>query len=183
MNTWIASDTHFGHKRIIELANRPFASVEEMDAELIRRWNVKVAPNDLVFHLGDVFLCGAKRAAEIASQLNGRKILIRGNHDHFTDTKFRSLGFEPFPYYYYEGAFLSHYPQSVETMAVAIAEGAIDVNIHGHVHDDLSGTDEEVHSCVCVEHTNYEPVPFYHASMPPELRHVFRCSNLDCAAD
>lgn len=36
---FITSDTHFGHARIIELASRPFASVEEMDAELIRRWN------------------------------------------------------------------------------------------------------------------------------------------------
>ena len=36
---WFTSDTHFGHKEIIRFTGRPFASVEEMDRELIRRWN------------------------------------------------------------------------------------------------------------------------------------------------
>lgn len=36
---FVTSDTHFSHARIIELADRPFTSVDEMDTELIRRWN------------------------------------------------------------------------------------------------------------------------------------------------
>lgn len=41
---FITSDTHFSHVRISELAGRPFATVEEMDAELIRRWNALIGP-------------------------------------------------------------------------------------------------------------------------------------------
>ena len=31
---FVTADTHFSHARISELADRPFATVEEMDAEL-----------------------------------------------------------------------------------------------------------------------------------------------------
>lgn len=44
---FVTSDTHFNHARIIELAGRPFSTVEEMDAELIRRWNETVGPTML----------------------------------------------------------------------------------------------------------------------------------------
>ena len=39
---YFTSDNHFGHEGVIRFDNRPFASVEEMDAEMIRRWNAKV---------------------------------------------------------------------------------------------------------------------------------------------
>jgi hypothetical protein len=40
-----------GHANIIRFCNRPFSSVEEMDAELIRRWNEEIGPDDDVYHL------------------------------------------------------------------------------------------------------------------------------------
>lgn len=79
MTTWFTSDTHLGHARIIELASRPFATVEEMDDALIDGWNARVAPGDTIFHLGDFAF--ADHAHYIA-RLNGHKRLIRGNHDH-----------------------------------------------------------------------------------------------------
>ena len=36
---WFTSDTHFYHNKIVEYCQRPFASVEEMNEELIARWN------------------------------------------------------------------------------------------------------------------------------------------------
>ena len=36
---WFTSDTHFFHDKIVEYSQRPFASVEEMNEELIARWN------------------------------------------------------------------------------------------------------------------------------------------------
>ena len=53
---FVTGDTHFGHRRINELAGRPFATVEEMDAELFRRWNAVVGVDDVVLHLGDLAL-------------------------------------------------------------------------------------------------------------------------------
>jgi calcineurin-like phosphoesterase family protein len=81
MSRFFTSDLHFGHKNVIEFCNRPFKDVEEMDAELIRRWNVVVKENDEIFILGDMFFCGKIRAKEILNQLNGKKNLIMGNHD------------------------------------------------------------------------------------------------------
>lgn len=51
---YFTSDLHFGHENVIRFDDRPFASVEEMDAELIRRWNAKVDRGDLVYVLGDM---------------------------------------------------------------------------------------------------------------------------------
>jgi len=53
---WFTSDHHFGHKNIIEFSKRPFANVEEMNAELVKRWNERIAKEDKVYHLGDFAL-------------------------------------------------------------------------------------------------------------------------------
>jgi calcineurin-like phosphoesterase family protein len=74
MSSYFTSDTHFGHAKIIEYCKRPFASVEEMDEELIKRWNERVGPDDHVYHLGD-FAFGTKaKITEYRKRLNG--------HDH-----------------------------------------------------------------------------------------------------
>lgn len=82
--TFFTSDLHIGHANSIQFDNRPFASVEEMDAELIRRWNNKVGKDDLTVVLGD-FIWKSRNcdAHEIIRQLNGQIILARGNHDVF----------------------------------------------------------------------------------------------------
>lgn len=79
---FFTSDTHFGHTRIIELCKRPFANTDEMNAEMIRRWNAVVGRNDTVYHLGD-FAVGkdAKKAGDYRRELNGHIILIEGNHE------------------------------------------------------------------------------------------------------
>lgn len=81
MAKFFTSDSHFGHARIIELCNRPFNSVSHMNAELIRRWNEVVAPEDIVFHLGDVALGTFAESIQCVAQLNGYKIMVPGNHD------------------------------------------------------------------------------------------------------
>ena len=54
MTIFFTGDTHFAHRRIIELAKRPFTTVEEMDEVMIKRWNAVVTANDVVYHLGDL---------------------------------------------------------------------------------------------------------------------------------
>jgi calcineurin-like phosphoesterase family protein len=53
MNKWFISDTHFSHANIIRYTGRPFQSVNEMDERLIENWNALIAPEDIVFFLGD----------------------------------------------------------------------------------------------------------------------------------
>ena len=81
MATFFVSDTHFGHQRIIELCNRPFSSVEEMNEVMIERWNAVVKPTDKVYHMGDVALGKIADSLPLIGRLNGTKILIPGNHD------------------------------------------------------------------------------------------------------
>ncbi len=78
--TFFTSDLHFGHKNIINLCARPFASVEEMDAYIIEGWNRKVKKNDVVYIIGDV-VWDKNRVSYYMEQLSGKKILIPGNHD------------------------------------------------------------------------------------------------------
>ena len=76
------SDLHFGHKDVIAFDHRPFKDVEEMDAEMIRKWNAKVSHDDHVFVIGDMFGgVTTAHAGEIVRSLNGKIHLIRGNHD------------------------------------------------------------------------------------------------------
>ena len=70
---------HLGHKNIIRLSNRPFGTVEEMDTELISRFNSKVKPGDIVYDLGDFSF---KNPREYLDQLNVAPIRIKGSHDH-----------------------------------------------------------------------------------------------------
>lgn len=84
MAVFFTSDTHFGHEAIIRLSDRPFSSVEAMDAALIAQWNATVAPGDTVYHLGDFCFRNSSRAADYLKQLNGEVHLIAGNHDKET---------------------------------------------------------------------------------------------------
>lgn len=85
MKVFFTSDLHFGHKNIIQYDQRPFSSVDEMDAALIERWNRKVSQEDLVYILGDISWYGPHKTYEIFQDLHGRKRLITGNHDKLND--------------------------------------------------------------------------------------------------
>lgn len=83
---YFTSDTHFCHRNIIRLCNRPFESLEEMHQVLITQWNSKVRPRDEVYILGDFGFRGSgEEMNAVTRELNGRKYLIRGNHDQFLD--------------------------------------------------------------------------------------------------
>ena len=81
---FFTADTHWGHENVIGFDKRPFDTVEEMDTELIRRWNAKLGKGDLVYVLGDMIWKTRNDTAEaLIRSLNGQIILIKGNHDRF----------------------------------------------------------------------------------------------------
>lgn len=82
------SDWHYGHNNILSFDNRPFKSIDEMNAALIKRWNNVVLPGDIVYVLGDMFWCKMEEAIPVLKSLNGQKFLIKGNHDRCNDGRF-----------------------------------------------------------------------------------------------
>ena len=92
-NIFFTSDCHFSHANIIKYCNRPFKDIIEMNDTLIHNWNIQVSNNDLVFYLGD--LMWGKSVNDLntlISKLNGKIILIKGNHDNFTDQQYLNAG-------------------------------------------------------------------------------------------
>lgn len=79
-NVFFTSDQHFFHKNIIPYCSRPFHYVDEMNEHLIFKYNEKVGNEDTVYHLGD-FSMSFSSVEKTLARLNGKKILIMGNHD------------------------------------------------------------------------------------------------------
>lgn len=95
MKYFVTSDLHFSHSNIIKYCNRLFQNVDEMNSTLIKNWNEVVSFNDTIFVLGDFCLSrNLNEINSIANQLNGRKILIKGNHDLFEKEDYLSNGFD-----------------------------------------------------------------------------------------
>jgi calcineurin-like phosphoesterase family protein len=74
-NLFFTSDTHFGLQRTLELSQRPFPNVTEMDKALISNWSKVVGKNDTVYHLGDF------GDLDKLQQLKGQIIFLPGNYD------------------------------------------------------------------------------------------------------
>jgi len=136
----------FNVRDIIKYSNRPFKSVEEMDKEMIRRWNNKVGKEDIVLHLGDFALGSEKEVKELKDSLNGTIFLLKGNHDH---KMLRKAGFIIIKGTFEIGNIIfSHDPLKKED----IPKGFI--NVHGHIHEK-----ESLHGFnASVEKMNYEPI-------------------------
>ena len=167
---FLVSDTHFGHAGVCRFTHpddpdvklRPWDNADEMDEEMIRRWNDRVRPSDKVYHLGDVVI--NRKALKTLHRLNGDKVLIRGNHDIFPDDEYREYFRELRAYHVMNGMILSHIPIHPESL------GRFGVNIHGHLHASrvkmepvgkygIPVIDPRYH-CVCVEQTDFAPILF-----------------------
>ena len=82
MSNKYISDCHFHHKNILRYDNRPWMTVEDMDAGMVCLWNEGVDPSDTVYILGDVVWSDdVDDWKNVLSQLNGHKTIIKGNHD------------------------------------------------------------------------------------------------------
>jgi calcineurin-like phosphoesterase family protein len=136
---FVTSDTHFGHARIIELCNRPFGDVDEMNEELVRRWNHVVGADDTVLHLGDLALGEREHSIGLTAALNGRKLVVPGNHD----------------------LFWSHYRASAKYKALNAELRPVDMGlplVHGHTHDTDHGPRERTFH-VGIDAHDFTPVP------------------------
>jgi len=80
--TMFIGDLHFFHPKVSLI--RGFATVEEHNQVIVRRWRKQVKEDTIVYVMGDVSGGGVEdelRALSLLLQLPGRKRLIAGNHD------------------------------------------------------------------------------------------------------
>lgn len=155
MSTFYISDTHFNHVNIIKYCNRPFKTVEDMNETIIKRWNMMVNKNDIVYHLGDFALANKETTQELVSRLNGKIRLVRGNHDTHNNQWYRDCGFEEVydhPIIIKDFIVLSHEP-------LPFVMNQVYINLYGHVHTSpMFETCGKQSVCLCVERHNYRPV-------------------------
>lgn len=81
MKRFYISDLHIGHDNILKYDNRPFKNADEMEDEIVRRWNNVVCAEDIVYVLGDMCWKVERKWIDFVSRLNGNIVLIKGNHD------------------------------------------------------------------------------------------------------
>ena len=90
---FLTSDWHIGHENSIKFDNRPFRDLDHMHSELIRNFNNTVPPDGLTYFVGDIATHSSELTKSIITQLNGTKILIRGNHDKGSEACY-NMGFD-----------------------------------------------------------------------------------------
>lgn len=175
-NTWVVSDSHFGHDNIVGFCHRPLDHEQVMIAE----WRKEVPDDAVVVHLGDLAYRGNARFKNlIAPELTGaKKWIIYGNHDRQRYSFYKQCGFSPalpFAIHYptdsvtmkltgtptpYRISF-SHYPWSNEDEGKPMHFN--DIRLHGHIHNNGYTRDAYVpflknHINLSVEQTKYRPV-------------------------
>ena len=181
---YFTSDTHFNHARIIELANRPFKTVEEMNETIIRNWNARVREDDVVYHLGDFAMAPRDKIGELRSRLNGHIILVLGNHDYIRRGQICEENFEiikkPLVGFVFDFVNLEDRPLSLEDLNRPVVlshqpmedpifvfdqtEGGSNtyaaINLCGHVHGSWNRLDRPgwTHYNVGVDVRNFQPV-------------------------
>jgi len=182
MKVFASSDHHFFHKNIIKYANRPFDIHDEncvrKNAKLmIERHNEIVSDDDYVLIVGDLSASLRKQHdlfKQIINVLNGKKILIRGNHDHLPNEFYIDAGFKSVKdYMQIDNFFICHYPcyktkwcKGAEPALISKLKKTNCTNIiHGHIHNKNPETynDNYYRTNVCVD---YKPNDFY----PVELK-------------
>lgn len=152
---YFTSDLHFDHANIIKYCNRPFNNVEEMNYKLIENWNSVVNHNDTVYVIGD--FCMSSRSKKYLSQLNGRKILILGNHDKQASLSHGWAEIHNYLEITYNKQFIvmCHYAFKVWNRS---HYGSW--NIYGHSHGSLPDDPYALAIDVGIDCHNYTPVSF-----------------------
>ncbi len=150
------ADTHFGHDNIIRFCDRPFKDANHMDEELVKNWNERVRPDQIVFHLGDFSFKNRSNIPHLLDRLNGEVILLQGNHDKPKDLK-----------YFKEVHDLAEVV--IEDQRIIMCHYAMQVwnhssrgswCIHGHSHGTLTPNWSRKITDIGVDSWGYKPVSF-----------------------
>jgi len=177
-STFFCSDHHLGHEGSFKTLKapdgsplRPFSGLEEMHEAMIDRHNATVGKNDRVYMMGDVAI--SRKYLPLISRFNGKKVLVRGNHDIFRLSDYTPY-FEDIracKVYPAHGIIVTHIPIHPSGL-----ENRITINIHGHTHANnvtIVGFDDPRYINLCVEKTNYTPVSLEDVLLMVEIRREY----------
>lgn len=161
-NTWIISDTHFGHKNIVKYCGRPITHNDLM----LNHWKLNVRPEDTILHLGDLAVWYGPEEdywLDAAADLPGQKFMLRGNHDKLKDKMYAGLGYTVIPEFVQELEIKEDLKRILFSHAPDVFRiGEWDVNIHGHIHnkdlDTMLARTNRRYINVSIEMMNYKPV-------------------------
>lgn len=185
MNTWITSDLHIGHVRILEYCRSEFfENLEEMREMIIHNWNSVVDPDDTVYVLGDVVMGQRAENLPHIARLNGHKHLILGNHDYPHPSNKEKFVVKWTPEYekYFESTqletfleiagrkvLLTHFPASLdhtdEVRYSAFRPTYDGIILHGHLHcTEIFTEPHHIHCGIDADFTEfgverYHPIP------------------------
>lgn len=162
--TWFMGDMHLGHANIITFVDndgariRPFDDINEHDEILIKNFNDLVMPDDRVYFLGDLVI-NRKFLPKLA-RFNGKKKLIKGNHDIFQLDDYLPYFEDIMSYRIYpqHGLIFSHIP-----VHPCQLERRFKCNPHGHTHANSvpmegSKVPDPRYINLCPEKTEFKPV-------------------------
>lgn len=135
---FFTSDQHFHHSNILKFCKRPFENADEMNSTMIENWNNKVPSDGLVYHLGDFCWGGYQQWEKVRNQLNGKIVLIKGNHDikNLTPTAhnlFEHVAFQMRIEIEKRRIWLNHFPLMCYSGTYRDING-LEWNLFGHVH-------------------------------------------------
>lgn len=168
---FFTADLHFGHKNILKFCNRPWSTVDEMNAGLIQNINDMVLAEDTLYVLGDVSFTSKEKTAALLQQINARMVLVIGNHDTKRKPEWWAESFDEvydprygrtMPYHEFELAHLpwkEHMPgydQREYLFEHAPAQRKDKVLLHGHVHNTWKIRDNQIN--VGMDVWGYYPV-------------------------
>jgi calcineurin-like phosphoesterase family protein len=156
---YFIGDMHLGDETIIKLEKRPFEDSLDQTDVFVKNWNSLITDNDIVYVVGD-FLDKNYSSYHLAKvqTLKGKKYLIRGNHDTFSDEFYRNeckfINVYDNPILLDNFWIISHDPQYINCYFPY-------ANIFAHVHNNpIYKTHSSRHYCVSAERTNYYPISF-----------------------
>jgi len=161
MTDFFTADLHFGHNNVINFKNtdgtkaRDFATVQDMEDAMVQMHNEIVKPTDKVYMLGDIAF--NQRGLDKVKQMNGIKILVKGNHDQLKLNKYVDVFKDVRGCHVMNGLVFTHIPIHIDQL------GRFGCNVHGHLHMNRVMQGDKIDPrflCVSVEHTALKPIEF-----------------------
>ena len=145
---YVVPDTHLGHENIKKYCNRP----DNFEKLIEKNWNETITEKDTVIHLGDISF--SEEWIKRLGSWNGKKILVRGNHDKMPPDFYMNVGFT---------VVVEEIAMDINNLIILFSHRpkfnhGYDINIHGHQHNLAVYDNKRLYLPLSIEHMGYKPL-------------------------